>query len=170
MSVCEPKPTSPPELDVTVGFGKQSGPGHANDTDNVGAYGVNLPSTGNFINLNTSNMVGHGFITMRRQNVIVGGLPAKYWGAARAMAPWLPGRVPKIHLDADVNNANAVDLLQYRNPAGVNYVAVGPNAGFQGNPAVQIQIDVANGGAAALPVGIYRFRSNILTQPIEEGG
>ncbi|MEQ1823605.1 MAG: hypothetical protein ABL949_13930 [Fimbriimonadaceae bacterium] len=169
--VCEQQPPSvAPELDIAQGFGKQNGSGHTFDTANVGAYGVNLSYTGNFINLNPT-ITGHGFITMRRQNVVVGGANAKYWGAARPMAPWLTARVPKIHRETDVNNANAVDLLQYRNPVGPNYIAVPPNAGAAGGgPKVAIQVDIANGGAAALPVGIYRFRANILTQPVEEGG
>ncbi len=49
-------------------------------------------------------------------------------------------------------------------PNMVDYIDVAK--GTTEGDAVPVEIRVANGGAAALPVGIFRFRANLLTEPI----
>lgn len=164
--VCE-KPTqnvSPPELDATFGFSKLPGADHVKDTNNNGAYGVNLTYVGGFFNTNAT-LDGRGYVTLRSRNI-----PEKYWGCAHVSIPalfWIPGKTRKIPWDLEVpNDANAFNLLELSGappPNMVDYVFVAK--GTTTTP-VPIEIRIANGGAAALPVGIFRFRANLLTEPI----
>lgn len=168
--VCEDPVQNPeaPEVDPVHGFPKLDGPGHAEDTNNRGAYGVNLTYVGTLSNSSTA-MDGRGYITIRARNVA----PFKYWGCAHVSVPaqfWQSGKIRKIPWNWELpDDANAFDLLELSAappPYLVSYVHVGKTMQGQPPTSVEVEVRVANGGAATLPVGLYRFRSNLLTEPI----
>ncbi len=153
-SVCE---RNGPELDVSQGFGHQPPDIHGTANGDIGCYGADL--TYRFLVENTNDQYWEkAFVYVRTRNNT--GPPGKYWGAARITSPVL-------------YNGFGVPVLYYYPPQHTNHpnfvslVQVGELLIPPGGP-LNLDVAVANGGAAPLPVNLLVSREVIASIPAQE--